>query len=118
MCWLGMQVHLLKLVVVAARAHTAPVSGSGQVLRRQVDDELLVFHDEFVRVAFLADGDVAHGRVGANRARPSDGDDIVVFLAVAASDHHGGQRIYQRSGFEGDFHFSYQLAVVQLAVRS
>ena len=55
-------------------------------------------------MAFLADGDVAHGRVGANRAGPADGDDIVVFLAVAAGDHHGGQGINQCSGFEGDFH--------------
>ena len=57
-------------------------------------------------MAFLADGDIAHGRVGANRARPADSNDIVVFLAVAASDHHGGQRINQRSGFERNFHFS------------
>ena len=112
-----MQVHLLELVVVAARAHTAPIRCRGQFLRRQVDDELLVFHDEVVRMAFLADGDVAHGRVGADGARPANGDDIVVFLAVAAGDHHGGQGVNHRSGFEGDFHFSYQLAVVQLAVR-
>ena len=44
-------------------------------------------------MAFLADGDVTHRRVGADGARPADGDDIVVFLAVAASDHHGGQGI-------------------------
>ena len=55
-------------------------------------------------MAFLADGDVTHGRVGADGARPADGDDIVVFLAVAAGDHHSGQRINQCSGFEGDFH--------------
>ena len=60
-------------------------------------------------MAFLADGDVAHGRVGANRSRPADGDDIVVFLAVAAGDHHGGQGINQRSWFEGGFHLSWQL---------
>ena len=99
-----MQVHLLELVVVAARTHAAPIRGSGQFLRRQVDDKLLVFHNEFVRVAFLADGDIAHGRVGTDGARPADGDDIVVFLAIAASDHHGGQGINQGSGFEGDFH--------------
>ena len=58
-------------------------------------------------MAFLADGDVAHRRVGANRSRPADGDDIVVFLAVATSDHHGGQGINQGSGFEGDFHRIY-----------
>ena len=55
-------------------------------------------------MAFLADGDVAHGRVGADGARPADGDNIVVFLAVAAGDHHGGQGINQGSRFEGDFH--------------
>ena len=55
-------------------------------------------------MAFLSDGDVAHRRVGANRSRPADGDDIVVFLAVAAGDHHGGQGVNHRSGFEGDFH--------------
>ena len=96
--------HLLELVVVAARTHTAPVRGGGQFLRRQVDDELFVFHDKVIRMAFLADGDVAHGRVGANRPRPADGDDIVVFLAVATGDHHGGQGINQGSRFEGDFH--------------
>ena len=55
-------------------------------------------------MALLADGDVAHGRVGANRTRPADSNDIVVFLAVAACDHHGGQGINQCSWFEGDFH--------------
>ena len=55
-------------------------------------------------MAFLADGDVAHGRVGADGARPANGDDIVVFLAVAAGDHHGGQGINHCSRFEGDFH--------------
>ena len=42
-------------------------------------------------MAFLSDGDVAHGRVGANSSRPAVGDDFIVFLAVAAGDHHGGQ---------------------------
>ena len=55
-------------------------------------------------MAFLADGNVAHGRVRANRARPANGDDIIVFLAVAAGDHHGGQGVNQGAGFEGDFH--------------
>ena len=65
---------------------------------------LVILYDEVMRVAFLADGDVAHGRVGTDGARPADGDDIVVFLAVAAGDHHGGQGINQCAGFEGDFH--------------
>ena len=101
-----MQVHLLELVVVTARTYAAPVGGSSQVLGGQVDDELLVFQYNVVRVAFLADGDVTHGRVGANGARPTDGDDIVVFLAVTAGDHHGGQRVNQRSGFEGNLHYA------------
>jgi hypothetical protein len=65
-------------------------------------------------MAFLADGDIAHGWVGADGAGPADSDDIVVFITVAAGDHHGGEGINQGSGFEGDFHFSWQLAVVQL----
>ena len=106
--------HLLELVVVAARAHPAPVGGGGQLLRGQINDKLHVFHDEFMRMAFFPHGDVAHGRVRTDRSCPADGDDIVVFLAVAAGNHHGGQGINQGSGLEGDFHFSYQLAVVQL----
>ena len=55
-------------------------------------------------MAFLTDRDVAHRWIGADRSRPANGDDIIVFLAVAASDHHGGQGINQCSGFERDFH--------------
>jgi hypothetical protein len=93
------EVHLLKLVVVAAGAHAAPVGGTCQRFGGEVDDKLHGFLYDAVGVAFGTYADIAHGRVAANGAHPSGGHHIVVFGLAAATDQHGRQRIYHGSGF-------------------
>lgn len=101
---LGSEVHLLEFVVVSAAAYPAPVGDAGQVDGGEVDDELTRTLDNIVRVAFVANRDVAHGWVAAHRASPPDSDDVVVLGCVAAAHHHGGQRVDKCAGLEWYFH--------------
>lgn len=105
----GGEVHLFELVVVAARAYTAPVGGKSHILGGEVDDKLHVLLQDGVGVTFGTHTDVAHGRFGADGARPCHGE-YVVFLGGAAATHERGrQGINHRPRFPVLFHvFSYE----------
>ena len=106
----GREPHFAEFVVVAPRPHPAPVGGAGQVAGREVDDELPRAADYFVGVAFGAYRNVAHRRVGAYRARPRHGQQVILFGRSATAHQHGRQRIDQRPGFPALLHRRRQLA--------
>ena len=106
----GRKAHFAEFVVVAPRPHPAPVGGAGQVAGREVDDELPRAADYFVGVAFGAYRNVAHRRVGAYRARPRHGQQVILFGRSATAHQHGRQRIDQRPGFPALLHRRRQLA--------
>ena len=77
----GSESHLFELVVVASRAYTTPVCGEGGGGVGEIDDKLHVALDDVGRVAFWTYGDVTHGRIGANSARPCNSDDVILLFA-------------------------------------
>ena len=96
----GFQLAFLELIEVPARFHAAPVGGLGQGGGGEVDAEFAVFLYQSVGMAFGTHGNVAHGRFGAEDARPCHGNEVVVFPARAAPHQYGGQRIEHRAGLE------------------
>ena len=66
--------------------------------------------DYFVGVAFGAYRNVAHRRVGAYRARPRHGQQVILFGRRTAAHQHSRQRIDQRPGFPALLHRRRQLA--------
>ena len=100
----GCQFHLFELVIALARTHAAPIGGTRHIFRCQVDDKLHIAFDDVVRVAFRTYGDVAHGRVRANRPRPCNGQYIVFFRGAPATHQYSGERINHCSRFPIFFH--------------
>ena len=100
----GGELHLLELIEIPARTHTAPVGRIGERLVGEVDDELPVAFDDLVGVPGRANGDVAHGRVRAYRARPTSRKEVVFLLVLAAGNQCGRHRVNHRSWFEPFFH--------------
>lgn len=70
----GGEACLSPFVVVAARAHTAPVGGASHVGGGEVDRELHVAADDVVAETFGTHRDRKHCRVGADGAGPCHGD--------------------------------------------
>ena len=95
----GCQPGLFPLVVVFARTHSTPVGGASRRGIGEIDDKLHVALDDVGRMALGTYRDVAHGRVGADGARPRDGDDIILILRSAATYHYGGEGVYHCTGF-------------------
>ena len=91
-----------KLVVVAAALHAAPVHRTHQLFSGQVDGKLSALLDEVVAVPFGADADGYHAGLGADGARPADGDEVRCFQ-TAAGDQHRRFRVQQGTSFPALF---------------
>ena len=96
----GCEPHLAEFVVIAATAHATPIGGTSKPFGRQVDDKLARAADQRMRVSLLAHRDIAHRRVGADRACPGDGQHIPLLGRAATGDQDSRQGIDQSSGFE------------------
>lgn len=87
---LGGESHHLEFVHLSTRSHAAEVSGFCEAFARQIDDKFTAFFDECVGVTLGAHGDIGLGRMGAENARPPDGDDVRFAVCPHAGDHGRG----------------------------
>jgi hypothetical protein len=94
---LGRQSRGLELVYVFTGVDPAIIQGFHLIGRRDVDHELPRSFDQAVGIAVRPDADPNDGRLGTERAHPSQGDDVrSTACSFTAADHHCGSRI-QRS---------------------
>ena len=78
------QPHLPELVVVLARAYSAPVGSPCHVLGCEVYNELHVLFDDGVGMPFGAYRYIAHCRVGTYSSSPSNGYGVVLVGSASA----------------------------------
>jgi hypothetical protein len=52
-----------------------------------------------MRMAFGADRDITHGRIGANSTDPRNGEDVKVRFMGTARDQDGRERVEKSTGF-------------------
>ena len=87
------QTHLLKLVHIPAGLHTAVICCANQILRSQVDHKLARLLDDIIGIPAGPDGNGYHGRIGADRSYPGQGNDIRFFSLPGTADHYSRQRV-------------------------
>ena len=90
----GMEAAGREFIEVPAAPDAAPVHRLHQRLGRQVDGELSARLDEMVAVPLGADADGHHAGLGADGARPADGDEVGL-VQPAAGDQHRRLRVQQ-----------------------
>ena len=83
----GVQAAGGKLVHVTAAFHAAPVYRTHQRFGGQIDGKLSAFLNEVVAVAFRPNADGYHAGLGADGARPADGDEIGLFQPAAGHQY-------------------------------
>ena len=91
--------HLLEFVVILATTNATPVGCTSHIFVSEVDYKALSALDYIVRMALGADRDIAHRRIGADSANPSDSEHIVFLFGFATRDENGRQWVDERAGF-------------------
>ena len=91
-----------EFVHIPAAFDAAPVHRADQCLRGQIDGELPALPDEVVTEPLRSDADGYHAGLGADGARPADGDEVGG-LQPAAGDQHRRFRVQQGAAFPALF---------------
>jgi len=96
------QMRFFELVLIAPRDDAAHVGFARQMTRRNVDHELLLFHQMRKRMPRRLQRDRQHGRVAADDAGPGNGTDVGLAAWCLRGDHDDGHGS-QQSGTRPDF---------------
>ena len=76
-----------KFIHITAAFHAAPVHRTHQRFGGQIDGKLSAFLNEVVAVALRPNADGHHAGLGADGARPADGDEVGVVQPAAGHQH-------------------------------
>ena len=86
-------------VEIRTRTDPTPISGASHLLSGQIYSEFHILYNNRIGVAFGADRDITHSRIGADCSEPSHSEHIPFFRGRAACHKSRGKGIDHRPRF-------------------